>query len=129
MTLTKCYVLDDAVEVRDLILTVTSEDNSVSFAWDGTSPYDLFPGDQVQIDLVFYSQWTAELNYGLDVVPILEFESESETAYIWSECNLTPVFITNLYELYAIVFDGVDMESYYKDYYYPVEDSFLEEYK
>ena len=46
-----------------------------------------------------------------------------------TEMSCSSTITMNLHELYAIIFDGVDMEHYYRDYYYPTSEDWRAEYK
>lgn len=87
-----------------------------NFEWDGKTPFDLYKGDAVSISGVLYNPHLDGLNYQLLLQAVLGTEVNSKMYGYSFEQRMT--FLPNPYELYAIIFDGVDMEPYYRGYYY-----------
>ena len=58
-----------------------------------------------------------EINYHSNLYPVLEFECDGITYELGSEIPLYRHY-SDTWLLYAIGLDGVDMESYFIDYYY-----------
>lgn len=127
MVLTELEFLDDDFEILDLYVTIMNGNQITNFFWDGSTPIDIVAGDEFYMDLIFRNEHTDELCYNVKLHAILHCETASGSACMWEENYLTPINL-NLHELYAITFDGIDMESYYRDYFYPVCESWREEY-
>ncbi len=129
LTLMECIIREEQFSVLDIIVTISSNTgNSVNFYWDGASPVDVRAGDRVTVEIIFQNPDMDNFSYFQKVYPELVYsvgeQSYSETA----EISCSSIFTMNLHELYAIIFDGVDMESYYRNYYYPVFEEWRTEY-
>lgn len=128
LILTGFHILGDHTEVLDLYLEITSGGNTVGFSWDGNSEISLFAGDELRIDLIYKREESSGLYYNLQMYTELDCMIDGKLKAIVSEINLNPTGY-NPYMLYAIIFDGLDMESYYRDYYYPLVEPWREQYK
>ena len=127
MELLDLYLLDTKIEILDVRLVIrSSKGNSMDFYWDRTSPVYLNAGDQVQIFVYYRDQRQAVLDYQAKAWPVIEYQCELGYYSAFAECTLQREL--NFYELYAIVFDGVDMESYYRDHYFPKYESWRQDY-
>lgn len=85
--------------------------------WDMSEPIVLFEGDHARIDVVFQDDAMQPLDYATKLWGFLLFDTE-KGSYCWlSECCIN--LGINYYALYAIIFQGMDLEDYYRDYYYP----------
>lgn len=118
---------EDEVELADIQLTIASEAGSFQYSWDGESEISLFAGDQVQITAIIIDQRGKGGRLGaVNYHGVVDVEKEDG---LYSQvCAVTLSPVINLQELYAIAFNGVDVEAYYLDYYYPVYYSWHEEY-
>lgn len=104
-----------------------------SYKWDLSEPFELYPGDEVQISIIYSDDYLDSfVGYTTKLDGYLEYESDGETWY--KVCNCLVSESMNYYALYAMIFDGIDIESYYWDYYYvfqqawrydPEEDPFI----
>ena len=89
---------------------------SSDFYWDMSEPLEIYAGDLVAIDLEYYDPAAVYIDYETALWGYLIYEYEGGTACKSSQCMISSGI--NFYELYAMVFDGIDMEDYYWDYYY-----------
>ena len=88
-----------------------------TYKWDMSEPFELYPGDEVQIGIIYRdSSLEGFLGYQTKLDGHLEYESDGKTWY--KVCNCYVSESMNYYALYALIFEGVDLESYYWDYYY-----------
>lgn len=87
--------------------------------WDMSEPFLLMPGDRVKIHIAYRDKTMTSLSYATKVWGYLIYEWDEGVSCKMSECDVRAAGDTNFYELYALVFDGLDLESYYRDYYYP----------
>lgn len=130
MTLTQYEILDENTRLLDLYLTVESTDgNSMDFYWDGKTPVDVTAGSRILLTVTYYNPAMENLWYQTRVCSELDFISQDKEQCILVTRDYVPYMIYNLHELYGIIFEGLDMESYYKDYYYPVYESWREDYQ
>lgn len=90
------------------------------FYWDMSQPLQLYEGDQVYIDIEYYDPAAQTLDYDTRVWGYLIYEYDGGVACKSSECWVQSN--VNFYELYAIIFEGLDLKSYYWDYYYPLNE-------
>lgn len=129
ITLTEYIVREEQFSVLDLVVTISSRNgNSASFYWDGTSPIDVLAGDNVSVELIFHNQNMENFSYFQKLHPELVCAKGSQSYSEVVEISCSSIFIMNYHELYAIIFDGVDMESYYRDYHYPLFEDWRAEY-
>lgn len=126
MTLTGLKAYGSDVGVLDIFVTIHSE-TPISFQWDGKSSIEINEGDMAEIDIIFREDEAQILGYNIQTFFELDFVTEAESACLMKAYVLSPCY-TNVHELFAIVFMGVDMESYYRDYYYPIYEPWRSEY-
>lgn len=127
MELLDFYLTDEAIELLDVRLQIHSTTgNSMDLYWDCSAPIYLNAGDHVMISVFYRDDRSTQLSYTAKAWAGLDFQCEKGQFSAVSECTLRHEL--NLYELYAIVFDGVDMESYYKDYYFPLFEDWRQNY-
>lgn len=118
MTLTGLYFAESEVQVQEIRVHIQSVQGALEMVWDGKSPIYLYQGDSIYIETVIQDDRTNEFISRVTwhaVVEYLDGQNEEKCAVTLHTKNMG----WNLYELYAIIFDGVDMESYYRDYLYP----------
>lgn len=121
LTLMECIIREKRFSVLDLIVTISSNTgNSASFYWDGASPVDVRAGDSVTVEVIFHNSDMDNFSYYQKVYPELVYSVGEQSYSETTEMSCSSIFVMNFHELYAIIFDGVDMESYYRNYYYPI---------
>lgn len=98
---------------------VTADGFSISGQWDMSEPYLLMPGDRVRIHVAYQDEGVTSLSYATKVWGYLIYEWDKGISCKLSECDVRAAARLNFYEMYALVFEGLDLESYYRDYYYP----------
>ena len=116
MTITGMEFLGDQWEVLSLNIWGKIGGMNVNFAWDGKSPIDLYEGDNISVNGVFYNPHLDGISYDILLLVVFNAEVNKQAKYFLSRHRI--ISKTNPYELYAIIFDGVDMEPYYRGYYY-----------
>lgn len=119
LTLNELTIIDGVVEVLDVKLKIKGRNNTYETYWDGCSPYEIYKGDEVTCSIIFRNDLASEAIHNIKMYSELSFNTVDGAACLTSERNLMP-FGVNLYELYALVFDGVDLKGYYQDFYYPL---------
>lgn len=96
---------------------------SYSGLWDMSEPFELMPGDRVMIHIAYRDEAVNSLSYATKVWGYLIYEWDEGTSCKLSECDVRTASASNFYEMYALIFEGLDLESYYRDYYYPKYES------
>ncbi len=128
MSLTDLVLYDPNQTVEAVWLDVAyASGGSDYLLWNRSEPFLLLPGDRVRIHIAYRDEAATTLNYTTKVWGSLIYDWEGGTACKLSECTVRSAKGLNLYEMYALIFDGLDMESYYRDYYYPKYESWREE--
>lgn len=129
LTLMECIIREEQFSVLDLVVTIRSnKGNSASFYWDGASPVDVRAGDSVSVEVIFHNLDMENFSYYQKVHPELVYSVGGQLYSEVTEISCSSIFVMNFHELYAIIFDGVDMESYYRNYYYPIFEDWRTEY-
>lgn len=115
---TSLSFLNKRIQFVDAIVHVTSADGTyMEYNWSGEDPLYFYPGDDVFMDVIVRIPDSDQLDQTLKVWGVLEYECEYGTYHKLSEAHVRRSI--NFYELYAMVFDGLDLEDYYRYYYYP----------
>lgn len=127
ITLTDFYFLDTISEVLNIEMKVTADGQTITSSWDGKSPVYLYTGDEVTLTVAMRNPNMAGLHFDTNLYYELDMVVNGETYCLTNYVQMTSLFM-NYHELYAIVFDGLDMEAYYRDYYYPIYEPWREEY-
>lgn len=122
-TLTNLVLDSPAHQLEAVWIEIMPEGGSWhTYKWDLSEPFELYPGDDVIINVTYRDDCLADyLGYRTKLYGYLEYESDGKTWYKIAECSVDCTM--NLYVLYALIFDGIDMESYYWDYYYLFEEA------
>ena len=126
LTLTGLRFLESPVSsLKVLDVTAVIADNEdgayngdgITIEWDGVTPIYVEQGKYVRFFMTVQDDRMKELNYHGKLNPVLEFECGGEAFEIMEEI---PFLRTQWDEwiLYAAGLDGVDLESYYNNYYY-----------
>lgn len=119
LTITDLVLDNPNQELVNVWVRITTADGFYSeIEWDRTEPIEIYEGDRVQIDIAYREKNMDRIAYTTKVWGFLIYDYEGGTACKLSECQVDPSW--NYYEVYAMVFDGLDLESYYTDYYYPM---------
>ena len=96
--------------------------------WDGTSPIYLYKGDSIYIDVIVKNEHAGKLlNYVVSHAIVEYTDSANEQL-----CFVSTQVGTEgrrPYEYYAIIFDGLDMEPYYRNYFYKTTFQWVDEYR
>lgn len=121
ITLTKLMLENPNREIVQACVHINTIDGFYSeIYWDMTEPIEIYEGDQVWIDIVYREKGMDRMGYTTKLWGYLVYDYEGGTACKISESHLTREY--NYYEVYAMVFEGLDLESYYREYYYPVNE-------
>lgn len=119
MTLTNLRLPEcDSITNFSITLSLATEAGNYSRQWDPQEPVDIFKGETVTVTVEFRDARLQQLHAQVAYYGVLEYETEEGKfcAHMQKFLIKTP----NFHELYAIVFNGVDVEPYYRFYYYPI---------
>ena len=114
MTITNLYMVEEESRILDISVLLKSDGTNVQMQWDGKTPIHVYKGDSIEIDVIIKNPHTAKLlNYVMchTVIEFLNSNNEKVCAVntqVGSEGR-------NLYEHYAIIFDGLNLEPYYRN--------------
>jgi len=98
-------------------LIVDDQGNITKTVWTPGTDVTLHKGEKVAMQIYYKDPYTQLMNYNMNAVTILEYECEGELRqwnlrFFAKRGILAP-------ELYLWAFEGLDMKSYYEDYYVP----------
>lgn len=119
VTLTGIRFLNEQVEALGAELQIMNpegtEASSVVY-WDGKMPYDMEKGTTVQINLYLSDPGMRKYEYGKILYIYLDYEVNGQSYSVRSEMNNIRIG-RSPWETYYTVFEGMDFESFYRDYY------------
>lgn len=84
--------------------------------WDMSEPYEIYPGDEVIVYAAYRDESLNTFGYQTMTDAYLLYTTDGESFCKFSHSDIG-IGGSN-YLWYAILFDGVDLEGYYWDYYY-----------
>ena len=128
MTITGLWMLDEVSEILDADVVVISGKRTVEMKWDGKTPIYLQKGDEIWINVTIKNELTAELLNSVHLQAAVEYTREATGETV---CWVTTALGTaerHPYEYYAIIFDGVSMESYYRNCFYKKNFTWMNDY-
>ncbi len=119
MTLTELNFLTGDWELLDAMLRITSGGMTVESSWGGDTDVMLYPGDEVAVYLVVRSPVLRGIHYHTDLYYELNMMVDGEMTSLTNEMTFSAVY-GNHHEIYAMVFEGLDLEPYYREHYYRI---------
>lgn len=84
--------------------------------WDMSEPYEIYPGDDVVVYAAYRDENLGTIGYQTMTDAYLLYTTDGESYCKFSHSEIDSGESDYLW--YAVLFDGVDFESYYWDYYY-----------
>lgn len=134
VTLTGFSILEGTQSTAEVIKiyvhladTIDTTDGAMEILWDGKTPIFVPAGKYVMVDLLIHDERMAEICYGGNLCPVVEYEHNGNTYTCISPVELS----RHNYEpwlWYAIGLDGLDLKSYFHNYYYEVLNTWRKEY-
>ena len=100
--------------------------SEMDFYWDLKSEVTIEKGTYVILELFFRDPRLAELEYGGKLYPVMVYRKGDTSYSHQTELTLSRAGYVDLWLRYAIVFEGLDAESYFQDYYRPIYESWRE---
>lgn len=86
--------------------------------WDMSEPYEIYPGDEVIVYATYRDENLETLGYKAMTDAYLLYSTDGEQYCKISHCSTYGGGSNYFWN--AVLFDGVDFEGYYWDYYYPI---------
>ena len=115
-TMSNVKVLNTTVVLADDV-NGAFEGSGIEIKWDGVTPIYVEQGKYVTLILTVQDDRMKEIHYHSNIYPVLEFKYSGAIYEVTSEIPLYRYY-ADRWLLYAIGLDGVNMESYFNDYYY-----------
>lgn len=115
--LEELVMLNPAQKVERVWLEIRPESgNTIVVEWDMSEPYEIYPGDEVIVYAAYRDENLNTLGYQTmtDAYLLYTTDGESFCKFSHSEIGIGG----SAYFWNAILFDGVNLEPYYWDYYY-----------
>ena len=128
ITITGLRIVEEATQILDINVYMNSGGQYMEMQWDGVSPIYLYKGDSISIEVTARNEYAGKLlNYVVSHVIVEYTNSANEQLCFVSsqQCTGSPIN----YEYYAIIFDGLDMEPYYRNYFYKTTFQWVDEYR
>ena len=115
--LEELVMLNPAQKVERVWLHITPEaGDSFTEEWDMSEPYEIYPGDRVSVYVAYRDENIHTLGYKTVIDAYLMYTTDGERYCKFTHCQMSAGGSNYLW--YAVLFDGVDLEPYYWDYYY-----------
>lgn len=122
ITLTDLILEEPGQTLQKVWVNIITADGFVSTVdWDRKTPIEIYESDLVTVDITYREEGMERMGYNAKVWGYLLYDYEGKTYCKLSESHLTRQY--NYYEIYAMVFDGLDLEGYYREFYYPVKEN------
>ncbi len=115
-TLSTVDVLDVSVVLSDDV-NGAFDGAGIEIKWDGETPIYVEQGKFITLVLTVQDDRMKEISYHSNLYPVIEFEHNGNLFELASEIPLYRYY-SDKWLLYTIGLDGLDMESYFNDYYY-----------
>lgn len=110
-TLTGIAYLGAEVTLSNIFLTWEEGGEIVIHEWDGASPFTIPGGVEASLSATLHHGGKSVMGYCAGGYLAISREYKSENQRLWYSLPLTQHW--NVYELYAMVVDGIDLAPYY----------------
>ena len=128
ITITGLRMAEEASRILDITVALTSGGQYMEMKWDGASPLYLFKGDGIRINAVVKNEHAAKFMGRVWSHAIVEY-TNSANEQLCSVATQAVRAVRSPYEYYAIIFDGLDLEPYYRNYFYKNFFQWVDEYR
>ena len=117
VTITGFRVPTNNCDIVEIQVQHTSGGQTVEYSWDGKTPIYAYEGDTLSIWVEISNPNIGKFWQGMIFCFVLDYEVEGRENFVCISFDYTTEGwnYTELYERYAIVFDGVDLRQYYGD--------------
>ena len=115
--LEELVMLNPAQKVERVWLRIKPKGgSSIVVEWDMSEPYEIYPGDDVTVYAAYSDENLETIGYQTMTDAYLLYTTDGESFCKFSHSCIS--LSGSYYLWYAVLFDGIDLESYYWDYYY-----------
>lgn len=118
MIVTDLYIMRDVGQIKETRVTIESNGMKMDFYWDGEEPLLICKGDKVQIMIYFQSDIIDGISYAVNLQVGMDCEVDGKMVSYVSDVLLCSDIGQNYHDLYAIIFEGLDMEDYWNYYFH-----------
>lgn len=128
VTITGAQVYCPGLEILDWKVQITSaKDDTMDYYWDGKTKIYIEAGDRLVMTLYFKNETLHQILLGGWQVNVkIDCTENGEYRYMVAQWRNSTTL--NAYEEYAMIFWGLDMEPYYRDYYYQSNELWRKDY-
>ena len=128
ITITGLRIAEEATRILDIKVVMNSGGQYMEMQWDGVSPIYLYEGDSISISVVVKNEHAGKLLNYLVNHTIVEY-TDSSNEQLCAVTTQVSILERNEFEHYAIIFDGLDLEPYYRNYFYKNFFQWVDEYR
>ena len=128
ITITGLRIAEEATRILDINVSMNSGGQYMEMKWDGVSPIYLYKGDSIMIDVIVKNEHAGKLLNYLVNHTIVEY-TDSSNEQLCAVTTQVSILERNEFEHYAIIFDGLDLEPYYRNYFYKHFFQWVDEYR
>lgn len=128
ITITGFRIAEEATRILDIKVVMNSGGQYMEMTWDGVSPIYLYKGDSISISAIVKNEHAGKLLNYLVNHTIVEY-TDSNNEQLCAVCTQVCSMDRNDCEDYAIIFDGLDLEPYYRNYFYKNFFQWVDEYR
>ena len=128
ITITGLRIAEEATRILDIQVVMNSGGQYMEMQWDGVSPIYLYEGDSISISVVVKNEHAGKLLNYLVNHTIVEY-TDSSNEQLCAVTTQVSILERNECENYAIIFDGLDLEPYYRNYFYKNFFQWVDEYR
>ena len=128
ITITGLRIAEEATRILDINVSMNSGGQYMEMQWDGVSPIYLYKGDSISISVVVKNEHAGKLLNYVVSHSIVEY-TNSDNEQLCAVCTVDSIMGRNDCEYYAIIFDGLDLEPYYRNYFYKNFFQWVDEYR
>ena len=129
ITITGLRIAEEASRILDINVIMNSGGQYMEMQWDGKTPIYLFKGDSIRMNVFVKNEHAGKfLNYVVSHA-IVEYTNSDNEQLCAVYSQVSSLNRPSDHENYAIIFDGVDMEPYYRNYYYKRTFHYVDEYR
>ena len=109
--LTGVAYMGSEVTLTDICLTWTENGQTITYQWDGVTHVTIPANTQVALSAKLHHNGKSVMGYCAGGYFAISRECEGKNQRLWFSLPLTQYW--NVYELYAMVVDGIDLAPYY----------------
>ncbi len=108
-----------AAAVEDISISVYNWTKNSSYSWDGVSPLQMIAGEKIRVIVYFTDRRLRQLHGTFTYCGILNYETQDGAFSTVAQATVAKQ--PCVHEVFAIAFQGLDVEPYYRHYYFPVQ--------